>query len=41
MEEPTFTDYVTLIFNLFERFVKNAALKWIGIQTATTMSTRH
>jgi hypothetical protein len=22
MEEPTFTDYVTLIFNLFERFVQ-------------------
>jgi hypothetical protein len=30
MEEPTFTDYVTLIFNLFERFVqeRGAEMDW-------------
>ena len=27
MEEPTFTDYVTLIFNLFERFVQTCQME--------------
>ena len=41
MEEPTFTNYVTLIFNLFERFVQEggAEMDWHSDRYDYTLKT--